>query len=162
MSTAFNFAKVVLVELTGWSLVVLGIIAMPLPGPGTLILFAGLVVLSTRYEWARKVRKRARKWVDRTTCESVATPLRILVSTVSALSLIAVGVILYLDPTLPAWSWLDFGPVEPSSPIPGAGLRTGLPVGVSGLVALGLVIYGYLKYGPGTDFHNEYFKSENG
>src|SRR5690625_1801203 len=37
-------------EILGWTLVVLGIAALFLPGPGLLTLFAGMVVLSQQYE----------------------------------------------------------------------------------------------------------------
>lgn len=38
-------------EIIGWTLIVLGIAALFLPGPGLLMLFAGTVVLSRQYEW---------------------------------------------------------------------------------------------------------------
>ncbi|MFD2394810.1 PGPGW domain-containing protein [Dietzia aerolata] len=38
-------------EILGWTLVVLGIAALFLPGPGLLMLFSGMVVLSQQYEW---------------------------------------------------------------------------------------------------------------
>ena len=41
-------------EILGWTLVVLGIAALFLPGPGLLTLFAGMVVLSQQYEWVEK------------------------------------------------------------------------------------------------------------
>lgn len=57
------------VGLTGGVIVVLGIILMPLPGPGTLIVLAGLAVLATQFAWARelrdRIRDRAREALDR-------------------------------------------------------------------------------------------------
>ena len=42
------------VTVAGFALVVLGIILMPLPGPGSLVVLAGLGVLGTEYAWARR------------------------------------------------------------------------------------------------------------
>jgi Putative transmembrane protein (PGPGW) len=39
-------------QVLGWALVVLSVAALILPGPGLLLLAAGLVVLSQEYEWA--------------------------------------------------------------------------------------------------------------
>ena len=47
-------AKRVLLEVVGWLLVLAGIAALILPGPGLLLLAAGLFVLSQQYEWAER------------------------------------------------------------------------------------------------------------
>ncbi len=50
------------VAMAGGLLLVVGILAIPYPGPGWLIVFAALALLSTEFEWARtmKVKLRAR------------------------------------------------------------------------------------------------------
>ena len=53
------------ITLLGWLLVVVGIVALALPGPGLLLLLAGLVVLSGEYSWAeRRVEPVRRKTFD--------------------------------------------------------------------------------------------------
>ncbi len=47
-------AKRVALEVTGWFLVVAGLAALVLPGPGLLMLFGGLAILSQQYEWAER------------------------------------------------------------------------------------------------------------
>ena len=42
------------VTVLGWVLVLLGLAALILPGPGLLLLLLGLVVLSQEYEWAER------------------------------------------------------------------------------------------------------------
>ena len=42
------------ISLIGFPLVALGIILIPLPGPGILVSLAGLFVLSFEFEWANK------------------------------------------------------------------------------------------------------------
>ena len=47
-------AKRIGLEVLGWTLLVLGIAAVFLPGPGLLGIFAGLALLSQQYDWAEK------------------------------------------------------------------------------------------------------------
>ena len=41
-------------ESLGWLLVLVGVAALVLPGPGLLALFAGMALLATQYEWAER------------------------------------------------------------------------------------------------------------
>lgn len=43
---------------------VVGVIAIPYPGPGWLIVFAGLAILATEFDWARRVLRYARGKYD--------------------------------------------------------------------------------------------------
>ena len=43
------------VTLVGAAVIVGGIILLPLPGPGWLIIFAGLGILATEYMWAKRL-----------------------------------------------------------------------------------------------------------
>jgi uncharacterized protein (TIGR02611 family) len=56
------------VTLVGAVVIAIGIVLLPLPGPGWLIIFAGLGILSTEYVWAQRllgwVRNRARRWTQ--------------------------------------------------------------------------------------------------
>lgn len=53
-------ARLVAVTTVGGALLVLGIVLIPLPGPGVLVAVAGLAVLSIEYRWARRLRDEAR------------------------------------------------------------------------------------------------------
>lgn len=55
------------VGVVGTGIVVLGIILLPAPGPGWLIIFAGLGVLASEFEWAHRLLQFARKHVRRWT-----------------------------------------------------------------------------------------------
>lgn len=48
-------AKRILVGIGGGIVLVAGIIMIPYPGPGWLIVFAGLGILSTEFEWAHRL-----------------------------------------------------------------------------------------------------------
>jgi uncharacterized protein (TIGR02611 family) len=58
----------VLVGVVGSLVVALGIVAIPLPGPGWLIVLAGLFVLATEFGWAERLleytRHRVAQWTE--------------------------------------------------------------------------------------------------
>jgi uncharacterized protein (TIGR02611 family) len=53
----------VVVGLLGAAIVVVGIVLIPLPGPGWLIVFAGLAILATEFVWAERLLAFARRKV---------------------------------------------------------------------------------------------------
>lgn len=48
-------SKKVLIGIAGGFIVLLGLVLVPYPGPGWLIVFAGLAILATEFEFASKV-----------------------------------------------------------------------------------------------------------
>ena len=58
----------IVVGVVGAAIIVVGIILLPLPGPGWLIIFTGLFVLGTEFEWAERLleyaRDKVRAWTD--------------------------------------------------------------------------------------------------
>jgi uncharacterized protein (TIGR02611 family) len=56
------------VTIVGVAIIVVGIILLPLPGPGWVVIFAGLGVLATEYEWAARLLRWAKdmlvSWKD--------------------------------------------------------------------------------------------------
>lgn len=63
------------VGLVGVLTVVVGLFLIPLPGPGWLIVFAGLALLATEFAWAGRLldyaRGRVRAWTDWVLSQSV-------------------------------------------------------------------------------------------
>jgi uncharacterized protein (TIGR02611 family) len=45
----------VIITIVGVLVIAVGIVLLPLPGPGWLVIFAGLGLLSTEYAWARRL-----------------------------------------------------------------------------------------------------------
>lgn len=133
-------AKRVLLEVVGWLLLVAGIAALVLPGPGLLLMFAGLAVLSQQYEWAERwvepVRLRALKGA----AESVETWPRVIASTLFSLVLAGCGVLWIIQPDVPDW-W----PFADGWWLPG-GVWTGVTQIVSGVLALALIVYSYRRF----------------
>ncbi len=48
------------VSVLGGALLILGIVLLPLPGPGLLVIAAGLAVLATEFPWAERLLGRVR------------------------------------------------------------------------------------------------------
>lgn len=138
------------VTVAGWVLVVVGVIAMPLPGPGLLILLAGLIVLSQEYEWAERRVEPVKKKAFGVAKASVSSYPKILLSTLAACSIIAFGVFLGLDPEIPQMGTIPelgpVGPIEIGPEVPFGGWTTGSSVIFSGLVALAVLVYSVVRF----------------
>ncbi len=52
------------IGVIGTAVLVLGLIAIPYPGPGWLIVFAGLGILATEFTWAGRLLRFARRYYD--------------------------------------------------------------------------------------------------
>jgi uncharacterized protein (TIGR02611 family) len=72
MKQVFHHSKRAIIALVGGVVIIVGIIAIPYPGPGWLIVFAGLGILATEFEWARRLLRYAKdhynawtEWVKR-------------------------------------------------------------------------------------------------
>lgn len=133
-------ARRLAIEVVGWGLLLAGIAALVLPGPGLLMIFAALAVLSQQYEWAERrlapVKYRALKGA----AESVETWPRIVVSCVGAALLAVAGVVWISGPAVPSW-W----PLSEAWWLPG-GVATGVTQIASAFIAIGLVVYSYRRF----------------
>jgi uncharacterized protein (TIGR02611 family) len=65
---AMDLSYRITVGVVGLMIIVIGIILLPLPGPGWLVIFFGLFVLSTEFEWAERLldyaRDKVRAWTE--------------------------------------------------------------------------------------------------
>lgn len=60
MNHVVKHIKKISIAIIGGIIVLIGIIAIPYPGPGWLIVFAGLAVLATEFTWAQRLLDRVR------------------------------------------------------------------------------------------------------
>ena len=71
----------VVVGVLGVAVVATGLALIPLPGPGWLIVFAGLALLATEFSWAGRLldfaREKVRGWTDWVTRQSLLVRLAI-------------------------------------------------------------------------------------
>lgn len=75
-----HLAYRVVVGVLGGAITVLGLVLIPAPGPGWLVVFLGLAVLASEFEWARRLLDYARHQVGRWTdwATSRPWPIRLL------------------------------------------------------------------------------------
>lgn len=133
-------ARRLALETLGWLLVVVGIAALVLPGPGLLAIFAGLALLSQQYDWAERRLEPVKERALKAAAESVETWGRILLSVTVALVLIACGVLWIWYPPAPGW-W----PIDDKWWLLG-GWGTGSTQVASGLMAIAMIIYSYRRF----------------
>lgn len=133
-------AKRVVVESLGWILVLVGIAALVLPGPGLLALFAGVALLATQYEWAERRLEPVKKAALRGAADSVKNGRRIALSVIGVLWLIGFGILWVVQPPTPSW-W----PVDDGWWLPG-GWATGVTLIVSGILVAAMIVYSYLNF----------------
>jgi hypothetical protein len=133
-------SKRVVLEVVGWTLVVAGIAALVLPGPGLLGIFAGLVILSQQYEWAeRRVEPIKRKALEGAS-DAVQTWPRIVLAVIAGLVIVAFGILWLTQPDAPSWwtvdeKWWLYG-----------GWAPGITLVLSGLFALATIVYSYRRF----------------
>lgn len=127
-------------EVLGWTLVVVGIAALVLPGPGLLTLFAGIVVLSQQYTWAERQVEPVKRRAFQAAREGVKTWPRITFSALSAFVVVGVGVVYGLQPPVPSW-W----PVAERWWLPG-GWATAGSIIAGGVIGLVLLIYSVRRF----------------
>ena len=82
----------VLVAVVGSLVTLIGIIAIPAPGPGWALVFIGLAILASEFTWAKRLLAFARREVGRWTSWAARQgwPVRVLLGLVSLAFLVAV------------------------------------------------------------------------
>ncbi|KRC66212.1 hypothetical protein ASE12_16485 [Aeromicrobium sp. Root236] len=130
-------------EILGWILTIAGIILIPAPGPGTLVLVAGISLLSRNYVWAQKLLGPLERKAVEAAKFGVATWPRITVSFLGGVWLVALGVVWWLSPEIPEFSILSvgFGPE-----LPAHGWGTAIGLWTSAIAAWGLLAYSVVRW----------------
>jgi uncharacterized membrane protein YhiD involved in acid resistance len=121
-------AKRILITVAGAVLLVVGVLLLVLPGPGLLLVLAGLLLLASEFpaleRYVDPVRDRAMKAAE----ESVSSPLRIAGSVLAGLALLAAGIV--------------WGTVKS---LPFAGWSTGSSLILSSVILFALLIWSYRR-----------------
>jgi Putative transmembrane protein (PGPGW) len=116
------------IVMVGGLLVVAGVVLLVLPGPGLLVVLAGLIVLAREFPAVERHVEPVRSRAMQAAAESVATRPRLAASTFFGCCLVVAGVV-----------WI----YDPGVPLGGAGVGVGLVV--SGLAVLALLAYSYRR-----------------
>lgn len=116
--------KRAVLTVTGGLLLVVGVALLVLPGPGMLLVLAGLITLSSVFPRLERYLEPARRQAMRAAQESVSSWLRIAGSVLVGAVLVGAGVVWTIRPELPLGGW---------------------PTG-SGLIISGIALYALLVY----------------
>jgi hypothetical protein len=127
-------------EVVGWLLLLAGLAALVLPGPGLLLTAAGLIVLSQQYEWAERRVEPIKLQAMKAAATSVQTWYGVAMSLAGICGLVFFGVLWAVQPDVPSW-W----PIPDSWWLRG-GLGVSISLWASAVVALGLVIWSYQRF----------------
>jgi hypothetical protein len=124
----------------GWALLALGLAALVLPGPGLLMIAAGMAILSQQYLWARRRLAPIRALAMQAAAASVRSWGTITVSVLIALAGVALGVVWAVQPAVPGW-W----PLAERWWLPG-GWGVGSSMILSGCIALTLIAFSFWRF----------------
>ncbi|WP_268891327.1 TIGR02611 family protein [Actinokineospora pegani] len=98
------------VGVVGSLVLVLGVVLIPYPGPGWLVVFAGLAILAAEFRWARRVLSYARSkydaWTDWLKRQSL--PVRLLVLAATGLVVLATLYLLNVFALVGGWFGVDW------------------------------------------------------
>jgi hypothetical protein len=133
-------AKRIGLELVGWTLVVAGIAALILPGPGLLMIAGGLVVLSQQYEWAERRVEPVKREALKGAAKSVETWPKVVMTSTTIALIAAAGVLWFVNPDPPGW-W----PLSDGWWLPG-GKATGISQFASAAIAVALLVWSYRRF----------------
>lgn len=117
-----------------------GLVALILPGPGLLGLAGGLLLLATRYAWAKRSLRPVKRTALKLAIMNVQSWYRIIPSVFGGFVLIAVGIVWGVGPAVPhLWPlddrwWLIGGWATASTLI------------VSGCLVIGLLTYSFRRF----------------
>jgi len=102
---SINHPYRIVVGVVGALIVAVGIVAIPLPGPGWLIVIAGLFVLATEFAWAERLLEFTKGHVSRWTEWVGAQPVwvRVLVGVATAAFVYAVVAVTLHLAGVPRW-----------------------------------------------------------
>ncbi|MHA7209718.1 PGPGW domain-containing protein [Arthrobacter sp. MDT1-65] len=128
--------------VVGWLLVLVGLAALVLPGPGLLALVAGLAVLAQQYEWARRWLKPVKEKAFAAAAQGVRTKRAIVLSFAGALVLLLLGVLWGVNPPSPAW-W----PLDERWWLTG-GWSVGSSLILSAVLAAAFIVYSIRRFRP--------------
>ncbi|MGC3988355.1 MAG: PGPGW domain-containing protein [Chthoniobacteraceae bacterium] len=62
---ALRFAKRIMIAIAGFTVIIIGVVMIPLPGPGALVILAGLSILALEFAWARRLLVRAKEAMEK-------------------------------------------------------------------------------------------------
>jgi uncharacterized protein (TIGR02611 family) len=111
-----RMALKIAVGVLGTLVVALGVVLLPLPGPGWAVIILGLAIWAVEFAWARNLlqftRRQVRSWTQWTTRQSL--PVRALIGVagfvfIAAVVWASVKFTFHVDLARLAWRWITGG-----------------------------------------------------
>jgi len=88
----------VIIGIAGGAVTVLGAIALVGPGPGILIVIAGLGILASEFAWAARVMAHTKNYAQKA-ADKIGMPKWVQLSLIAAAAVLSIIIILYLYST---------------------------------------------------------------
>lgn len=93
------------VAVLGFGVIALGLVLVPFPGPGWLVVFIGLGILATEFAWARRLlefaRSTLRRWTDWLAHAPLLVRMVLLLATVLVVAAVVMAYLAWVG--VPAW-----------------------------------------------------------
>lgn len=109
--------KKIAFAIIGWLVLLIGIVMIPYPGPGWAVVFAGLLILSKEYHWARRLLKYSKHRYESYQHWVSLQPLYIRSLMFIATGIVVVATLWLLNVYGTANDWLDLGYEWMNSPL---------------------------------------------
>lgn len=141
------------VEAIGWTLVVLGVAALFLPGPGILLLFIGTAFLAQHYVWASRIVDYLEGHAIHASRKGVESWWRLSLGFLGGAVLFVIGLIWAYGPTIGVHeiSLWGFGPYVLGPEVPMQGWAIGFALMGSGTIAWLILLESVRRFGwPGS------------
>lgn len=91
--------------MIGTLITIIGVIAIPAPGPGWAIVFLGLAVLASEFTWAQRLldfaTRRVRRWTDWIGCQSFVVRGAVAAGTCALVVAVCYGLLAWRG--VPTW-----------------------------------------------------------
>lgn len=135
-------------EGLGWLLVIGGILMMPLPGPGIVVIAAGVAILAKHYSWAHRILAPVSVKAAIAARAAVDTRKRIAIGFLAGLWFLGLGVVWIWGPRIPE---VDLGIYRLGPQLPGNPWAVGLGLIVSATVYWVVLIWSIKRYRGSLD-----------
>jgi hypothetical protein len=97
----FRLLRRIGVTLAGLTITAVGVALIILPGPGLLVIAAGLALLATEYEWARVLLRRTQHHAKTAAGAATTNAWTTSLTVATAFAMIAIGIAFIVHPSLP-------------------------------------------------------------
>ena len=89
--------KKIVIAIVGGLVALVGLVLIPYPGPGWLVVFAGLSILGTEFEFARKLLENAKRKYDQATSWLKRQNVLVQLASLAFTGLVVIATVYFID-----------------------------------------------------------------